>query len=104
MFTDLDQLIANMLGVFSGISLVKGIIFIILFLLVWFLPTLVAFFFNRRNFGKICLANIPALVSWVAWCALLAWAASGKVGKNPGSGVTGAHGGTADEPSVEKTG
>ncbi|WP_299944800.1 superinfection immunity protein [uncultured Microbulbifer sp.] len=93
-----------MLEVFSGISLAKGVIFIVLFLLVWFLPSVVAFFFNRRNFGKICLANIPALLSWVAWFALLAWAVSGKVGKNPGSGAIGSRSRAADAPAVEKRG
>ncbi|WP_337841912.1 superinfection immunity protein [Rheinheimera sp.] len=53
--------------------------FILLFLLVWFLPTLLASLFNRKHLGKIALLNIPAGFSWIAWVALIGWAATGKL-------------------------
>ncbi|MDP5137592.1 superinfection immunity protein [Rheinheimera baltica] len=49
------------------------------FLMVWFLPSLLALAFNRQHFGKIALLNIPAGVSWIAWLAILVWAVTGKL-------------------------
>ena len=50
-----------------------------LFLLVWFLPSLLALFFNRQHAGKIAMLNIPAGLSWIAWGALCVWAVTGKL-------------------------
>lgn len=52
----------------------------LLFLLVWFLPSLLALLCNRQHAGKIALLNIPAGFSWIAWAALLVWAVTGKLG------------------------
>ncbi|MCO1337100.1 superinfection immunity protein [Microbulbifer sp. OS29] len=70
--------------ILSGISPLKGILFVFFFLLVWFLPAMLAFFLNRKHFRKILTANIPAGLSWVAWFALLVWAISGKVRNKKG--------------------
>lgn len=51
----------------------------LLFLAVWFLPSLLALAFNRQQAGKIALLNIPAGFSWIAWVALLVWAVTGKL-------------------------
>jgi hypothetical protein len=51
----------------------------LLFLAVWFLPSLLALAFNRQHAGKIALMNIPAGFSWIAWVALLVWAVTGKL-------------------------
>ena len=51
----------------------------LLFLAVWFLPSLLALAFNRQHAGKIALLNIPAGFSWMAWVALLVWAVTGKL-------------------------
>ena len=51
----------------------------LLFLAVWFLPSLLALAFNRRHAGKIALLNVPAGFSWIAWVALLVWAVTGKL-------------------------
>lgn len=48
------------------------------FLVVYFLPAILAVFFNRRHLTKIFLANIPAGLSWIAWVALIIWAITGK--------------------------
>ncbi|WP_020414101.1 superinfection immunity protein [Microbulbifer variabilis] len=78
MFTDLDQLVTSFLEILSGVSALTGFIFVTFFLLVCFLPSIVAFFFNRKHFPKIFAANVPAILSWIAWFALLAWAVTGK--------------------------
>jgi hypothetical protein len=51
----------------------------LLFIAVWFLPSLLALAFNRQHAGKIALLNIPAGFSWIAWLALLVWAVTGKL-------------------------
>ena len=51
----------------------------LLFLAVWFLPSLLALAFNRQHASKIALMNIPAGFSWIAWVALLVWAVTGKL-------------------------
>ncbi len=50
-----------------------------LFLLIWFLPSLLALAFNRQHAGKIALLNVPAGFSWIAWVALIVWAVTGKL-------------------------
>ena len=52
--------------------------FIPAFLAIYFLPSIIASFRNRRHLGKIFLANIPAGLSWIAWIALIVWAFTGK--------------------------
>ncbi|MFT4653671.1 MAG: hypothetical protein ACJA0G_000617 [Kangiellaceae bacterium] len=50
-----------------------------LVLLVWFLPAILALFFNPRHAKLIALACIPAGLSFIAWGALILWATTGKV-------------------------
>lgn len=57
--------------------------FIPLFLVIYFIPSLIAVFFNRKHLGKIALANIPAGFSVIAWCALIGVAFSGKFLNKP---------------------
>ncbi|QLE83697.1 superinfection immunity protein [Shewanella sp. Scap07] len=45
----------------------------------WFLPAVLALFFNRKHFKLILLACIPAGLSFIAWGAVLIWAVTGKV-------------------------
>jgi hypothetical protein len=47
-------------------------------LILWFLPAMLAFIFNRKQFKYILLACIPAGISLIAWGGLLVWAISGK--------------------------
>ncbi|MDX3772517.1 superinfection immunity protein [Chromatiaceae bacterium AAb-1] len=56
------------------------VLFGLLFLTVWFLPSVLALLFNRQHAGKIALLNIPAGLSWIAWGALCVWAVTGKLG------------------------
>lgn len=45
---------------------------------VYFLPSLLALLFNRRDKRKILVANIPAGFSFVLWFGVLAWALTGR--------------------------
>ena len=54
-------------------------IFLISWISIWFLPSILAIFFNRSNVGKIFMANIPAGLSWVVWSALIFWAFTGRI-------------------------
>lgn len=53
---------------------------VLLFFVGAFMPTILAHFFNRQNRKKVFLANLPAIISWVAWGALLVAAVS--IGKD----------------------
>ena len=48
-------------------------------LIFWFLPAILAAFLNRKHFKKILIACIPAGFSFIAWFALIGWAATGKI-------------------------
>lgn len=50
-----------------------------LVLFIWFLPVILAAFFNRPHLKYIAIAAVPAGMSFIAWGALLVWACSGKV-------------------------
>lgn len=45
----------------------------------WFLPVLVAVFFNPKHVKHIAIACVPAGFSVIAWCAVMVWAFTGKV-------------------------
>ncbi|MDP2562746.1 superinfection immunity protein [Psychrobium sp. 1_MG-2023] len=53
-------------------------LFIIAFLAIWFLPAILALFFNRKHFMLILAACVPAGFSIIAWCGLMIWATTGK--------------------------
>ncbi|WP_444915223.1 superinfection immunity protein [Microbulbifer sp. ANSA003] len=84
MFTDVEQLLSGFSAFLSELNLLKAFLFLVFFLVVWFLPALIAFFLNRKHFGKILVANVPAGLSWLAWFALLAWAVTGKMRSKKG--------------------
>jgi len=54
-----------------------GFILLCVFIL-WFLPAMLAFAFNRKHFKYILIACIPAGFSFIAWGGLLVWATTGK--------------------------
>lgn len=47
--------------------------------LVWFLPAILALFFNPKHVKYIALACIPAGISFIAWSGVMVWAVTGKV-------------------------
>ncbi|MEE2025396.1 MULTISPECIES: superinfection immunity protein [Alkalimonas] len=72
--------IENFFATIQQMNAVTLLLFGLFFLLVWFLPSLLALLFNRQHAGKIALLNIPAGFSWIAWVALCVWAVTGKLG------------------------
>lgn len=79
MLSSLEQKFADFLDLFAQMDTLQAVIFVVFFFAVWFLPSLLAIFFNRGNLGKIAIANVPAGLSWIAWVALLVWASTGKM-------------------------
>ncbi|WP_406828760.1 superinfection immunity protein [Microbulbifer sp. ARAS458-1] len=79
MLSNLEQKFSDFLELLAQMDPVQTVGFVIFFFAIWFLPSLLAIFFNRGHLGKIFLANIPAGLSWIAWVALLVWAATGKM-------------------------
>lgn len=75
----LQQFIASFSTAWQQADITFLLGFGLLFLVVWFLPSLLALAFNRQHAGKIALLNIPAGFSWIAWVALLIWAVTGKL-------------------------
>ena len=75
----LQQVIASFSAAWQQADITFLLGFGLLFLVVWFLPSLLALAFNRQHAGKIALLNIPAGFSWIAWVALLIWAVTGKL-------------------------
>ncbi|MFT6270584.1 MAG: hypothetical protein ACJAVV_003423 [Alphaproteobacteria bacterium] len=71
----MDALV-NLFEQTSGLALSFIAVFV---LLVWFLPAILALFFNPRHAKLIALACIPAGISFIAWGALMLWATTGKV-------------------------
>ena len=47
-------------------------------LVLWFLPAILAYFFNRKHAKIIAAACVPAGLSLIAWCGLMIWAVTGK--------------------------
>ncbi len=76
----LQQVIAAFSSAWQQADVLFLVGFGLLFLTVWFLPSLLALLFNRQHAGKIALLNIPAGMSWIAWAALCVWAVTGKLG------------------------
>lgn len=68
-----------LLSTLKSMDIATALLFLAFFLCIWFLPTILALFFNRQHSGKIFLANIPAGVSWAVWAALIVWAFTGKI-------------------------
>lgn len=63
----------------ANASLGFWLIFIPFFVIIWFFPSVLAIFFNRKHLKLIFLANIPAGISFIAWGACILWAVSGKM-------------------------
>lgn len=97
MLTDLDQMWADFTTAIQSLGLLKGALFVLFFFAIWFLPAIIALFRNRRHLGKIFVANIPAIVSWVAWLALIVWAFTGKSKRDGGENSGRA---AADKPAA----
>ena len=73
------ETIQNYVSFLQQVNGLTLFLFGLLFIAVWFLPSVLALFFNRQHAGKIALLNIPAGLSWIAWGALCVWAVTGKL-------------------------
>lgn len=62
----------------SATPLQFAVMALILFL-VWFLPAIVALFFNRKHVKLIAVACVPAGLSVIAWSGLMVWAVTGNM-------------------------
>jgi len=77
----MNDFLNNYLVVVEQSSALQLVVFAVFFLLVYFLPTLLAIFFNRQHLAKIALLNVPAGFSLIVWGGLILWACTGKVGQ-----------------------
>lgn len=77
MMETIKEIFAQMLEAIQSLEPVAAVLFTAFFLGVWFLPAILAVFINPQHAGKIFVANIPAIASWVAWAALISWAVAG---------------------------
>ena len=71
----------TLLNYFDQLSSIQIILFGGLILLLWFLPVIIALFFNPKHAKYIAIACVPAGFSIIAWSALMVWAFTGKVWK-----------------------
>lgn len=63
----------------ANASLGFWLVLIPLVIVIWFIPSFLALFFNRKHLKLIFFANIPAGFSFIAWGACILWALSGKM-------------------------
>lgn len=73
------ETLKNYFGAVQEADPISLVLFGLLFVAVWFLPTVLAVFLNRQHLVKIAILNIPAGLSVIAWGALCVWAATGKL-------------------------
>lgn len=69
----MEQFLINL----QNITITQYAIFIPLFLIIYFLPAILAFMFNKKYLKIIAVANIPAGFSMIAWFALIIFAITG---------------------------
>ena len=77
----MNEFLNNYLALVEQSSVAQLVCFAVFFFTVYFLPTLLAVFFNRQHLAKIAVLNIPAGFSLIVWGALVLWACTGKVGQ-----------------------
>jgi hypothetical protein len=75
---DISKQLDFFTNILTNMNAVSAVFFSLFFIAVWFLPSLFAIFFNRKNVLKIFITNIPAGLSWAVWVGLLIWAFTGK--------------------------
>lgn len=61
------------------LSILEASLFLTLFVLIWFLPTILALFYNPQQRKMILIINVFAIASWILWGALLIWATTGNI-------------------------
>ncbi|WP_052379893.1 MULTISPECIES: superinfection immunity protein [unclassified Pseudoalteromonas] len=61
----------------QNLTFIQYATFIPLFLIIYFIPTILAYFFNRQNLKIIAIANVPAGFSMLIWFALIIFSITG---------------------------
>jgi len=61
----------------QNLTFIQYAIFIPLFLIVYFIPTILAYFFNKKHLKVIAVANVPAGFSIIIWFALIVFSITG---------------------------
>ncbi len=69
----------NIMQLFEQASGLHLVLIGVAVVLVWFLPVLLAVFFNPKHLKLIALACVPAGLSFIAWSGVMVWAVTGKV-------------------------
>lgn len=65
--------------IYNSLTLWQFILIGAVVLLLWFLPAILALFFNRKHAKYILIACVPAGFSFIAWGGVMVWAVTGKV-------------------------
>lgn len=74
----MNETIAQYAQLMEGSNLIEILAVALLIAAIYFLPTLLAAFFNRKHLVKIAVLNLPAGFSILAWLGLMVWAITGK--------------------------
>jgi hypothetical protein len=61
----------------QSLTFMQYAIFIPLFFIIYFIPTILAYFFNKQNLKIIAIANVPAGFSMLIWGALIIFSITG---------------------------
>jgi hypothetical protein len=77
----MNDFIAQYTQAFQDSEPLHLLAFGVFFLCIYFLPTLLAVFFNRKQLTKIAILNVPAGFSMLIWGGLIVWACTGKLGQ-----------------------
>lgn len=74
----MNETLAQYNAFFAGSNPVEIIAVVLVILAIYFLPAVLAVFFNRKHLVKIAVLNIPAGFSVLVWLGLIVWAVTGK--------------------------
>jgi hypothetical protein len=65
--------------IYNSLTIWQFILIGMVVLLLWFLPAVLALFFNPKHAKYILVACVPAGFSFIAWGGVMVWAVTGKV-------------------------
>jgi len=68
-----------LIEIYNSLTPLQFLLFGTFILLIWFLPAILALFFNPRHAKYILVACVPAGLSFIAWGGVMVWAVTGKV-------------------------
>lgn len=74
----MNDTLAQYGALIEGSNTLEIIAIVFLILAIYFLPAVLAVFFNRKHLVKIAVLNVPAGFSVLVWLGLIIWAVTGK--------------------------